>query len=70
MSNISVTSNKKVAKMARKLMRNKISEKFRDIADIIKPRPKYVPVKVWMWLINLVIDLNIWENKSNLYARR
>ncbi len=63
--NISTSSTRKVAKMARKLMRNATQDKFKDIADIIKPRPKYMPLWLWVWMSNLVIDFNIWENKVN-----
>lgn len=63
--NISTSSTRKVAKMARKLMRNATQEKFKDLRDIIKPCPRFVPLWLWVWTTNLVIDLNIWENKIN-----
>lgn len=51
--------------MARKIMRNAMQDKFKDIAEIIKPCPRYVPFSVWVWLTNLVLDLKVWENKKN-----
>lgn len=65
MKNVSTKSNKKVAKMTRKLLRNTLDDRFKSIKDIIKPCPRFVPFYVWVKLVNLVIDMKIWENKSN-----
>jgi hypothetical protein len=54
-----MTSNKKISKKARqyyrRTMRDEARELGRTIGNAMKPKPAWMPWKVWMFLVKLVI---------------
>ncbi len=38
--------------------RNNLMKKLDEMRIIIKPRPRWMPRKVWMWFSNIFVDLN------------
>lgn len=56
-----VTSRKKIAKHARKLAREAIDMRFRKVNEILKPKPRLMPMFLWKKLISVVIDLSIYK---------
>lgn len=54
-----IKSNKKMAKLSRKYYRREMAKEAREMGKIIgnamKPKPRWVPWKIWMFLVKLVI---------------
>jgi len=53
---------KKARKYAKRIANEKFSDHIKMVRDIVKPKPKWLPRKVWEWLLKWLIDFRIYEN--------
>lgn len=56
-----VTSARKIAKKSRQIYRKEYRQQMQShieqYAKLIKPRPKWVPQRVYIWLLSLVLNV-------------
>lgn len=56
-----VTSPQKIAKKSRQIYRKEFQKEAREYAQyqakLIKPRPKWIPRSVYMWMLSLFIRI-------------
>jgi hypothetical protein len=72
---VSVSSNKKIAKKTRQMYRRQVDKEAKRLAELVgnnlKPRPKWVPVSVWMFGLGIFLKGNYAQTKKSkkLYSK-
>jgi hypothetical protein len=51
-------SSRKIAKLQRRMFRNHLRE---NVNFILRPKPRYIPRKIWVWIIDQVVRVEILE---------
>ena len=54
-------SSQKLARQVRRVAKAKFKEQFENIGKIIKPKPKWMPVFIWQWLVRRVISIKHYD---------
>jgi len=47
--------SKKIRQMFRRTVKDRAEEMGKMIGNAMKPKPKYIPWRIWLWLVKLVI---------------
>lgn len=54
--------NEKKAKKIRQIYRRDVQQRARELAELVgnamKPKPKYIPMRVWVWGASIFIKIN------------
>jgi len=49
--------SQKQEKKRRRELRNAINEKFKKFEEHLKPRPRFMPEWIWVWIIKRFIEI-------------
>lgn len=61
MTKSELTSPKKIAKLANKFYRKNMAKEAeligRQIGNVMKPKPKWIPFFIWLWMLGFFIKI-------------
>lgn len=56
-----IKSPRKLSKLARKFYRRDMQKSAKDmgksLGNLMKPKPKYIPWKIWLWMMGFFIKI-------------
>lgn len=61
-----LTQVAQMQKFFRHTAQSAINDRFKEINEMLKPKPKYLPRWAWKWVIKQIVDLNIYKKKGGL----